>query len=471
MILLRADASKEIGGGHFFRCLAIASFAADAALVVRKELDEGFRAHAARAGVRLIELDSDAMEELAAFEADVIVLDGYQYDATHVAALRERFSGRVAMIDDNGDRDIGAVDLLINPNIHAPDIEYDWSDDTLYLLGPRYALLRPMFAKRREEALPREPWRIFVCVGGSDPSRLTDKVVDALAGGGFELDVVLGPGAEVGGDWGADVTVHRNLEDPSRLMAAASLAVTAAGGMTWELTCLGTPNLQITTAQNQVPLATRMHDRGVTRLLGRSEDIDAVQIRGAVEQLFRDDEQRESMSLAGRALIDGEGAARVARALEGEQAVLRVREAEPHDARNYWLINNHPSVRASSVSTDPIPWDGHVQWFGAKLRDASCLLLVAEMDGVVAGTLRFEGVDTSEAIVSIALDPRFRGAGFGTRIIGQGTERALENAEVIIAAVRPENTASRRAFEKAGYIVEGEVFLDGLGLLRMKRAR
>ena len=170
--------------------------------------------------------------------------------------------------------------------------------------------------------------------------------------------------------------------------------------------------------------------------------------------------RRDIRVRSGQALVDGNGAGRVAREMAGP----RLRPAREEDCRMLWEWANDPAVRAVSFSTEPIPWERHVAWFRAKREDPGCLLLIATAgDETPVGQARFD-VAGNAATLSISLDAAFRGKGYGPQII-EAASLALfgerSGVGTIHAYVRPDNETSRRAFVKAGWTNRGETVVGG----------
>ncbi|HVS35436.1 MAG TPA: GNAT family N-acetyltransferase, partial [Gemmataceae bacterium] len=117
----------------------------------------------------------------------------------------------------------------------------------------------------------------------------------------------------------------------------------------------------------------------------------------------------------------------------------------------------------ASFSSDPIPWDHHQQWFQTKLSDPGCLFLVA-VDGrkTPVGQVRLE-IDGEEAVISVSLAERFHGLGYGPVVIRQAAQLAFKDHPIqrINAYIRPENAASRRAFEKIGFAPQETAIVRG----------
>ena len=59
------------------------------------------------------------------------------------------------------------------------------------------------------------------------------------------------------------------------------------------------------------------------------------------------------------------------------------------------------------------------------------------------------------AIVSVNIAPEKRGKGYGSNVIKMGSQALFNatNVEVVNAYVKPDNTASKNAFIKAGYVL------------------
>ena len=143
--------------------------------------------------------------------------------------------------------------------------------------------------------------------------------------------------------------------------------------------------------------------------------------------------------------------------------ILKLRRADSDDCRLLWVWVNDPATRAVSFSTQPIPLEEHARWFAAKLADSCCFFFVAEDDeGTPVGQARFDA-DGDAAIISISVDSRFRGSGYGSELIRLASRELFREADVklIHAYVKPDNSASARAFEKAHYRSAGTTTVAG----------
>jgi RimJ/RimL family protein N-acetyltransferase len=167
------------------------------------------------------------------------------------------------------------------------------------------------------------------------------------------------------------------------------------------------------------------------------------------------------MGQRGRQLVDGFGRERViAKLLETPVLLRKVREA---DCRLLWEWRTEPEVQAASFSSEPIPWERHVEWFRAKLDDPqSRLYLVTDADGAPIGQVRFD-LEGQAGVMSVSLARASRGKGLGRQVIRLAAERAFAAAglDVIHAYIKHENDASLRAFGHAGFRSLGDTVVRG----------
>ncbi|HLK97099.1 MAG TPA: GNAT family N-acetyltransferase [Hymenobacter sp.] len=143
--------------------------------------------------------------------------------------------------------------------------------------------------------------------------------------------------------------------------------------------------------------------------------------------------------------------------------MLTYRRAQPADVQLYFDWTNHPDTRRQSFNSDPISLETHVAWFTRKLTDPNALLLVFENEsGKAVGQVRFErtaaGDRPEETIIGISVDATERGKGLARQLIEQGCAVCREQwgAVTIHAYIKPDNRASVRAFEQAGFRLSGE---------------
>lgn len=137
---------------------------------------------------------------------------------------------------------------------------------------------------------------------------------------------------------------------------------------------------------------------------------------------------------------------------------LTVRHCLPEDCADIWSWRNDEFTRRMSHEIDPIPWLEHCQWFERAMKDDSRVLLLALIGEDKVGVGRFDVIRQGYAMVSINLNPDFRGRGLGRAALRSFCELALRELGLdrIEAEVKSENAASRRCFEASGFVLESE---------------
>jgi len=265
------------------------------------------------------------LTDRAAMPDAVIVLDGYHFDRAYQRAVI-RSGRRLLVIDDAADRDGYEAHVLLNQNIHASLLAYPTDAPACRLLGPEFALIRAEFPRDQQvvRQWPATATRLLVTLGGTDRGNNTSRVLAGLSATrtALEITVVLGPanayGAavdEIVSTSPHPVTVHRDSHDMPALMAAADLAISAAGSTCWELAMMGVPALLVVVAENQRLLAVELERRGAAASLGWHTDLASHNVALVVDEWSANRSRRMCMSQAAMSLVDGRGAERVVAAL------------------------------------------------------------------------------------------------------------------------------------------------------------
>lgn len=251
-----------------------------------------------------------------------LILDGYHFTPDYQRAIRDA-GIRLLVIDDMNHLPHYHADILLNQNIHAPELKYNCDEDTTLLLGTRYALLRREFLNYQDfkRQVPDRANNILVTLGGGDPDNVTLKVIRALNFIGdpnIEVRVVVGPSnphiESIKKELSlSPFTFHilQGTDDMPSLMAWADLAISAGGSTCWELAFMGLPNIVLTLAENQKDIAEGLNDAGVAVSLGWENKVTDDNIAKAIEGMIKDNEIRIKMSLLGQELIDGYGSSKL----------------------------------------------------------------------------------------------------------------------------------------------------------------
>ena len=354
VVVFRADASEEIGGGHVMRCLTLAASLSEAgwhvSFAVNCEALSVVPSLAETVADLLILGEHDEVPALAERWPDgvtLLVVDHYDRNISFEQRCRP-WARTIMAIDDLADRR-HCVDFLLDQTHGRSESDYRalTGSDCRLLLGARFALLRPQFQAYRHRALARRERtdsarRLLMSFGATDPAGVTMLALRAVAEmyRSLSVDVVVGASSR---DWNEmrrlaasmspAITVHRSVGDMASLMMQADFAVGACGATSWERCCLGLPTLVIVTADNQCQIARSLSAAGAVEILG---DADEVSVDALADRIcvLRDDPSRlRAMTRAAASICDGLGAGRVAATLMGgtisADPVVRSSHGEP----------------------------------------------------------------------------------------------------------------------------------------------
>ena len=347
-LYIRADADGKIGAGHIMRCIALAQAWQDqggkATFISHCESD-ALKERIQSEGFRLVALDhvcpdsSDRMSTLSILKSENtnqikwLVLDGYHFTPEYQKAIRDE-GYRVMVIDDMNHLLYYHADILLNQNIHAPDLQYHCDDDTTLLLGTRYVLLRREFLKYRDfkRRIPERARNILVTLGGADPYNVTLKVIGALKllnEPDIMVRIIIGPAnpnqetlrkAIASAHFEAEfLTNPPNVPD---LMEWADMAVSASGSTCWELAYMRVPTLIMIFADNQEGIASGLGKKGAMINLGWFDDNSIINIAKSIKKIIMESRDRYNLSHNGHYLVDGKGVLRVQQSIRNKTDYL-----------------------------------------------------------------------------------------------------------------------------------------------------
>lgn len=312
-VIFRVAAGPRCGFGHLVRCRSLAQ-----ALGIQPRVSvrgtSATQKIASAFGWTVMDVESD--ERLRALNPELVVIDDPSNAAANAWVRRARRVGvPVATIHDLG-RGYAKSDLIVDGSIHTGVP----LRGIAALLGPEFAILHPKFAALSRKPQPRGK-RVLIALGGGVHVRpLASHLCDAIALRVPGVDLRVARGFASGAVFPV-LPAGRWVSAPHGLAAELSQAAAAvvAGGVTlYEACARGVPvvGLAVTSAQHQT--IRFMRQRGAAIDGGRPPltRMKIAHIADAVATLLQENDRRRAMSNAARALIDGHGAARVARELQ-----------------------------------------------------------------------------------------------------------------------------------------------------------
>jgi spore coat polysaccharide biosynthesis predicted glycosyltransferase SpsG len=265
------------------------------------------------AALRARELDVTlAPTGVVEVHASLVLVDSYRYRADD----RARFRGRAVVAIDDLNRDLD-VALVVDPAPGASSAPHRRAGRVL--AGARYALVDPSLRAATVSEVASAPATVLVTTGAADLHGTGASIAAAVAAAHPTLRVRLVPPsseASMSVDTRRSLTPHRPgvevVEAADGLaveLASADVVVTAGGVTLLEALCLGRPAVAVVTAANQ-----RANVEGAVAS-GAALVAEPAHVADAVTRLVANTRLREDLSMAGRVLVDGLGAERVADAI------------------------------------------------------------------------------------------------------------------------------------------------------------
>ncbi len=298
-VVIRVDASYQIGTGHVMRCLTLAkaltaqgrevSFIcrAHAGHLIDWIQQKGFKVHGLPAVSDILPPKEGALAHyewlgatplhdaqacrkvLEDFQPDWLIVDHYAIDEQWELALQDTYH-HLMVLDDLADRN-HVCDLLLDQTYGRSPESYRGRlpKKGRLLLGTSYALLRDEFVQWRLRSLARRHTPVFkkllITLGGMDHHNITGQLLKALSGISFpsdlEVTVIMGANAPHLSLIQAQVQtmspktcVKVGVENMAELMTESDLVISAAGSTVWEVACLGVPLVLLKLAENQTEI-------------------------------------------------------------------------------------------------------------------------------------------------------------------------------------------------------------------------
>lgn len=313
-ILFLVEANNRSGMGHFWRSMSVAEELSRVGLGVAYNLEHlsGTAIEMlAKLGVQTVKGTEKKNEFSAA------LFDGYGFKQADLDLLSPL---PTVLFEDFSHRAI-AANLVIDANISNNSItEHAAVGCDQLLEGPKYVCLRKSMTDLAN--LNTKPYAgsksYLVTLGGADPNGITPKVLGAMVAAGkasAPIGVVLGPlfrpNANPNGDLLEDLRKLRVFNRPVDLAEIYQMygrAIGAGGTSAYERVFLGIPSLNLVTEDNQFRLAEGLESRGLATSLDIRKGFDQHDFIAA----FRKFDQESSFPNLSKAVIDGNGAGRIA---------------------------------------------------------------------------------------------------------------------------------------------------------------
>lgn len=337
MIIIRADADETIGMGHVMRCLTIALE------IKRKKIPICFFTSNLKTQQLIISYNISceclysntecSLQEIDLYKQifkeekeKVVLVDSYKVTDEYFKALQK--IAKVAYLDDNN-LSFYSVDLLINYNIYARQLDYHKrykNIGTKLLLGCNYVPLRKEFLNQSKQNRDKVK-NIFITVGGSDSLG----IMPYLAGKIKQEDFSCIQFHLLVGKYNADkeklkqlsesapnIILYHNITNVAKIMGVCDIAISAGGFTLYELCACGLPVVTFFYADNQKNGVEAFEKEDYMFSAGdyrKNPETCTQQIIKYLKIYIENKEERINKGSKLKTLVDGKGAMRIAEQL------------------------------------------------------------------------------------------------------------------------------------------------------------
>jgi UDP-2,4-diacetamido-2,4,6-trideoxy-beta-L-altropyranose hydrolase len=237
-------------------------------------------------------------------------------------SLKENGSPFILSIEDCRLSEFSS-DAAIIWNSNEPLKQDQKANDTCQVLtGTKYFICSPEFSSISigSNRVRKKANRVLVCIGGSDPKGITLNIVKALKKKcTVDAQVILGDGvsnnllSDINVICGitSNISIIRKTNSIAELLKWADIAIVGEGLMKCEAAIIGTPSFMISQFDHSSKPIAEFLRTGCSTHLGKADEIETIDIGGAITDLLNDFNRRKKMSANGIKNFDGQGMERV----------------------------------------------------------------------------------------------------------------------------------------------------------------
>jgi|LDZR01.1.fsa_nt_gi spore coat polysaccharide biosynthesis predicted glycosyltransferase SpsG len=315
-VIILTEGGAKIGLGHITRCLALyeafKEYDLEPTLIVSGDTKAEEFLQRQKVQYKI----ENWLEKVNSIRDSILIIDSYLAPAGVYSTLRKN-KNIVVAIDDYNRLQYDAH-IVVSPTIYGEFLDYKKRPDTIYLLGPRYIILRKEFWDVPTKKINNDIKNVMITFGGDDLRNLTPRVLNLLKDIPYTFHVVIGrafndtsyipkyrkyPNIKFYFDLGA--------KEILRLMLISDVAISGCGQTLHELAKVGVPTIGVVVAENQKLNARYFQKLGFIMYAGKYNESSLDRNILKMLEILSDYNERKHRSEIGRKLIDGLGARRI----------------------------------------------------------------------------------------------------------------------------------------------------------------
>ena len=378
------EGGKNIGYGHITRCLSLYQAFKEKGIIPEFIInsDNSIKCILNHENYQILNWIQEKNKLFKIIkDSDIAIIDSYLADISFYEEI-SKLVKIAAYIDDNKKLDY-PKGIVVNGSIYAEKLNYPKKEGIVYLLGPKYILLRKEFWEVPEKEIKENIETIMVTFGGDDSKNMTPKIMNLLNKEypNLKRNIIIGRAFNNLDEIKKEANEYTNLiyypdaEEMKEVMLESDVAISAGGQTLYELARVGVPTIGICVADNQKRSIKGWKRVGFLEYVGWYNVNNILEkIKNSIKYL-EDVKERKNKSKVGREYIDRQSSIRIIKVLLFNlyKKNLILRKVNFEDALDIFNLSNDDLVRKNSFNSKKIEWKNHLIWLKKKLEDENSI--------------------------------------------------------------------------------------------------
>ena len=245
-IALVVNAYDEIGTGHVYRCLSIASKLVfhDVLFLLDERHQLGIDIiNSYNYPFTLYDGMDDLLNRLRQYSPQLVINDILDTSAEYITSLKDEGYFVVNFEDLGTGTEVADV-------VFDALYEHEIGENNVFT-GHKYYILKDEFYFQPQKIISQGVNNVLVTFGGTDPNNFTEKVIDSILSTNYEgrINVILGLGYDglerliEKYESNQAIQIYKNVSNISEFMFQADIIFTSAGRTMYEVCSLGVPTI------------------------------------------------------------------------------------------------------------------------------------------------------------------------------------------------------------------------------------
>ncbi|WP_407423110.1 cytidylyltransferase domain-containing protein [Methanobrevibacter sp.] len=297
-IAIVVNANNEIGTGHVYRCLSIASrlffhdvlFLLDGSHQLGIDILDRYKFP-----YEVYKGDDDLFNKLAQYGPHIVINDILDTTTDYILKLRS-YGYFVVNFEDLG-KGSEVADMVFDSLY-----EHDLNQNHIFT-GHKYFILKDEFYFQPKKIITQGVNNVLIAFGGTDSNNLTEKVLNSILKTNFEgrINVILGLGypdkegliSKI--ESNHSIQVYTDVPSISEFMFKADIIFTSASRIIYDICSLGVPTICLCQTEREQSHVFASNDNGFINM-GLGVDVDETEIMNQFIELVNDYDRRMEMN-------------------------------------------------------------------------------------------------------------------------------------------------------------------------------